>query len=839
MNKDLLYISRNDLLLSQGKHDILDKQNYNSFLAYTLHLTKYKDIPADYSNVYGINNEYSGTVSSTEKDILIIQRKQRSENIKQKTIAIVSVVIGVILITIELALTFFPPTAIVGWVLFAVTIAFFIGAMATLNEPDSPAGRFFNNMLINPIYAFYVAPSLEQPQNLEIRCKLLEEYIRKINSQINTDLTDPLNFYFNPQVLPISYQEYDYCIKARNAASKILSDIIPTINFNLIETSDIASILDFQTSYGVTGAEYEKYVLETLLTPIPGVTGIDSFEKYEALVAAGTTGLTGTPLSTYTHLAQTIDEYEYIVNKYERQVMYPSVRVKEFLFYRRALIKCTNVQYGPSTQEAVTGRVIQGSSRYRQGDKIYAKFIVLDPGEALFNIDPDGKPIGFTSFISPDTPIITYDTNGTTGQSFKFTTRLQVITGYCDKASRFGVQKITSIDEEMDIGRIAITCSNPSGAKDDFEGKIFIIKGSTIGTDRGDFFEPIDPASQIRNVWTATSEFNYSDINTQKYGQPISTYTGRSGNYDVTSGAYLVPDKTPMQFTVDDYPKYGIGRTYVEEIPRKPGRFELPGKPQHNNYLKYLDRVAEHNDNALRIYNDAVNNARSRLTKAGFRFEKINGVEYVFRKDVIEYHVISSEYVAPKPQFEPLPDLPDLEIDKLKAKDLTPGPRPELPPVPKAYRPPPPVPPPPPFERPGPPPPPFERPGAPPPPFEIPPPPPPLKLNRGTSLVNVIPNNSGRNLVDKLSRIESWSGGRPRPFRRIFPFGFRFRIPLKFFTLPNWMSKIGRFMDYINNLPGFQKGMKALAIIGAIISTVIVVIKTHEVVSQKEPTITC
>lgn len=564
---NLVYISREDLLRSQGKHDITDNKNYQSLWAFISHICKYKEIQPDYTTVY----------SGSGKDILMFERRIRSQNLKDKTIAIVGAIFASVFLIVLIVLTFFTGGAAAP--LVAMGIGLVIGLACAISEipgTDPKAKRFFQNITTNPILAFYEPPDLLSPENLQARCAVAGGVLKTLSlASNNYDSND----YLDDNTLAVRYEEYAYCKQTINLLLDQASNIIPDLNKKLIGYSSYETKLYYQAN-GITGKNYVQALLRSKgITGVSGSQNVTSIEEYENLVE--NSGLTGTSVKDIEDIFSSIMSNYQIVRKYERQVKYPQFSTYTVI-YRPALVRIKAIQYGSSILNKKTG-LISKTSTFVPNAKIYAKCEIIDPGEGLYEYDPDGNLKGTLTFLSEDNErtFQTYNINGTTGPVFKFTSMLSVSTDYCDSKSYFGLESIVTPNEPMDYGSMVIEYSNPSNAPQDLIGKIFKITNDDLGiiyggaslTNTKFVLTAYNPnATQVKQVTRSTPLVTAQGKTANSYVNFVNAQRNINGSASGLSGEFnkQSSEKPPPKDIPKKLNKYGDDLDFISIDSRDP-----------------------------------------------------------------------------------------------------------------------------------------------------------------------------------------------------------------------------------------------------------------------------
>ena len=774
MNQPMIYISRDDLLKCQGKLDITANQNYQSLIAYTLHLSKYSEIPPDYVNVYNSSDENADRPSHVRKELAILQRKLRSENIKQKTIGVVSAIIGIALI---IALTVISVLTLGGAAPALVLLVFGVVAVIVsyATPADNPANLFFSNILSNPIYAFYVPVSLDVPQNLVARCTYYSELLEKSNVNATNNLPDEESFFIDQNTLPVSYEEYDYCKRSFSLAQESLVELYPGLNLNLIGPSDFGVDI-YNETMGLTGEKYVQQLLSNSgVTGITGVTGVKTLEEYQTLVT--NLGITGVPVAAIAALLYQQAQCEYVIDRYEKQIAYPQIRAFYGVKYRPALVKIDDIYFGRSVTDPKTSRVTKNQTYDPNNPTrdIYAKLVVLDPGEGYFDIDAEGDYVPSSTDLEgvTDTTFTTNlitDTIDSRIKPFTFKDTIVVSTGYCDKTSRYGLKRIVTPNYPMDFGSLAITVPNPQDATS-YKGRIFTMDSTRLGMITGSSFGHIPGYSLVSGP----------AVNPRIFSE--------GGNlYKLESLTYI---------------------KNVEPVGKAAGTARAP-----TAFIKGAGSLSSAYGNVASKagYLNAVNSANS----SAANFVAVTSVSGHVQNGVGVQGTLTG--VADGSAAAGLKESYTVVRRVLIGKDTPPIP--PKPPLPKPTVP-------------KPPPPPFNPPGPPPPPFHPPPPPVP-----GPGPAGVIGGQQIVKQIDAIPEwgggrvIPSWKFKFNFKFKISWP---KITFPKPPAALMKILSKIGKFL----NSPAFKAVSGAVAVLSAALQIGLVIMTTIQVFQQSEPQIAC
>jgi len=471
-------VSERDLLLSQGKRSPFKNNRCLGFLGQTLHIKKVSRIEPDYCTLetpQGLNYAYGADVLRL---IELTQRHQESENVKSKLIqTVVMVIMGAVAIfviivgavaTYGVAVPFLV-AAFVG-VMTVATIAFAITA-ATVQDPEMK--ELFNNILSNP--AYMLANLTPSPANMAIRCQIMAT---KLQSQSDDVTSSSLTLAENrPSYSSPTYSQYMWARDMVEYIDKNANDYLANYNPYLISSIDITKD-GYNKALGRTDSE----IFQTYMTGLTGTTGITGWAGYSNFIS----GMTGYSQEEFSSIMSVYATNLSTIANYESSLKAPTI-VADVPEYRPAIIQISGIYYMDTLG---TGVDLIPPNGFMPGGRTstlgaYAKFTVLDPGDALFILGNGGVPEGITKIFNKNWQVVTNPDSVGVTHTITFGLPVNVTTGYCTIYSQFGVESFVAAEPGADLGNIPFSYEGLSGNIGDLKNLTFNLTSQILGTESG------------------------------------------------------------------------------------------------------------------------------------------------------------------------------------------------------------------------------------------------------------------------------------------------------------------------------------------------------------------
>ena len=471
-------VSEDDLLVSQGKRSPFKNNRCLGFLGQTLHIKKVSRVEPDYCTLetpQGLNYAYGADVL---RQIELTQRHQESENVKSKLIqTIVIVIMSVVAIfviivgavaTAGVAVPFLV-AAFVG-VMTVATIALSIAAAAS---PDPAMKELLSNMLSNP--AYMLANLTPSPANMAIRCQIMATKLQTLSDDVTSSsigLAENRPSYSTP-----TYSQYMWARDMVEYIDKNANDYLTNYNPYLMSSIDITKDA-FNKALGFTDSE----IFQTYMTGLTGTSGITGWDGYSNFIS----GMTGYSQENISSILSIYGTNLMTIAEYESSLKNPMV-ITDVPEYRPATIKISGIYYmdkiGTGVDLIPPNGFMPGGSTSTLG--AYAKFTVIDPGDALFILGNGGVPEGIQKIFDKNWQVITNPDSTEVTHTITFGLPVDVTTGYCTIYSQFGVESFMAAEPGADLGNIPFSYEGLPENIGDLNNVTFNLTSQILGTESG------------------------------------------------------------------------------------------------------------------------------------------------------------------------------------------------------------------------------------------------------------------------------------------------------------------------------------------------------------------
>ena len=471
-------VSERDLLLSQGKRSPFKNDRCLGFLGYTLHIKKVSRVEPDYCTLetpQGLNFAYGADILRL---IEVTKRRQESENTRSKTIQIVVQVImsivALVVIVVGAAATFGVAVPfLLGAFAAAFTVATIALSIAAAAVPDPAMKELLNNMMSNP--AYMLANMTPSPANMAIRCQLMASNLQSHSDDVKSPsvaLVKNRPSYSSP-----NYSQYMWARAMVEYIDQNATDYISKFNPYLISRIDLG-----RDEYNKALGFSDSQIFQTYMAGLSGTSGITGWDGYSNFIS----GMTGYSTGDLTSIMTIYGTNLQTISDYEASLKYPTF-ITDTPEYRPATIQISGIYYMDTLG---TGVDLIPPNGFMPGGRTstlgaYAKFTVIDPGDALFIYGNGGVAEGIEKIFNRNWQVITNPDSVGVTHTITFKLPVAITTGYCTIYSQFGVESFVASEPGADLGNIPFSYEGLPGNIGDLKNVTFNLTSQILGTESG------------------------------------------------------------------------------------------------------------------------------------------------------------------------------------------------------------------------------------------------------------------------------------------------------------------------------------------------------------------